>query len=153
VTRKSSLPNLLARSGYGPQPAPFPTDTARIRILASDLSSVVCPHIFARSHPVHAGKPFVFNRPVVQQTLEYAHRPQTQAWCTMAARQRSGVSGHGFDRGQLAHNVPPGRVNLEQTRPDPRARPRVPITRFFTRMSVSSTRQEPVVGRKRGWRC
>src|SRR5687768_9606040 len=78
MTRISSLPNLLARSGGGPQPAPFPTNTSCIRAFASELSPVVCPHILARNHPVRAEKPFGFNTPVAEQMLKYAHRPQTR---------------------------------------------------------------------------
>src|SRR5688500_19511503 len=79
MTRISSLPNLLARSGGGPQPAPFPTNTSCIRAFASELSPVVCPHILARNHPVRAERPFGFNTPVAEQMLKYAHRPQTRA--------------------------------------------------------------------------
>src|SRR5688500_10825247 len=79
MTRISSLPNLLARSGGGPQPAPFPTNTSCIRAFASELSPVVCPHILARNHPVRAEKPFAFNTPVAEQMLKHAHRPQTRA--------------------------------------------------------------------------
>src|SRR5688572_16850636 len=78
MTRISSLPNLLARSGGGPQPAPFPTNTSCIRALASELSPVVCPHILARNHPARAERPFDLNTPVAEQMLKHAHRPQTR---------------------------------------------------------------------------
>src|SRR4029450_12334903 len=42
------------------------------------VSSRVPTH-FRPESPVRVGKPFVFNAPVLQQTLKYAHRPQTQA--------------------------------------------------------------------------
>src|SRR5687767_14022151 len=92
MTRISSLPNLLARSGGGPQPAPFPTHTPCIRAFASELSPVVCPHILARNHPARAEEPFAFNTPVAEQMLRHAHRPQTRVRppaCRSCARGRA----------------------------------------------------------------
>src|SRR5688572_13717356 len=78
MTRISSLPNLLARSGGGPQPAPVPTNTSCIRAPASELTPDVCPTILARNYPVRAERPFDFNTPVAEQMLKHAHRPQTR---------------------------------------------------------------------------
>src|SRR5688572_24327143 len=100
MTRISSLPSLLARSGGGPQPAPFPTNTSCIRAFASELSPVVRPHILARNHPARAEGPFDFNTPVAEQMLKHAHRPQTRvrgADADHPARPHLPGGGHGQD--------------------------------------------------------
>src|SRR5687768_18253541 len=92
MTRISSLPNLLARSGGGPQPAPFPTNTSCIRAFASELSPVVRPHILARNHPARAERPFDFNTPVAEQMLKHAHRPQTRDSWLVTFQVRTWIS-------------------------------------------------------------